>query len=209
MWPFKRKDKTAEQPSSQTSEQPNSQTADESLRALLKEIMPPPHHYQFAHQVLREICQSDPCRFFLTLAKPEMRARFLEEVWQEVCRTYAEGKQPTFSMADVKVEVKRVGEYPLLLITMPRPEFITQAHMVGIVFKIRLEELKTTLVNALMNGQSQARPEVRYFVLEAGSPPGRTVLCEWDAAGKHVNHGNGPRPDPEKFLKAIRASLSS
>ena len=190
-WPFKRKDRPA----------------DESLVTLLKEVMPPPHHNEFAHRALRGICMTDPCRFFLTVAKPETRASFFDEVWQEVCRMYAEGKQPTFSMADVTVAVKRVGDYPVLLITMPRPEFITQAYMVAIVLKIRFEELKTTLVNALMNGKSQARPEVRYFVLESGSPPGRTVLCEWDAAGEHQNYGDGPPPDPEEFLKAIRARI--
>ncbi len=189
MWPFKRKDRPA----------------DESLAGLLKEIMPPPHHYEFAHRALREICMSDPCRFFVTVAKPETRASFFDEVWQEVCRMYAEGKQPTFSMADVKVEVKRVGDYPVLLITMPRPEFITQAYMVAIVLKIRFEELKTTLVNALMNGAGQPRPEVRYFVLEEGT--GRTVLCAWDTAGEHINYGDGPPPDPEEFLKAIQARM--
>jgi hypothetical protein len=51
-----------------------------------------------------------------------------------------------------------------------------------------------------------------YYTLEHGVDLGDgpiTMLCEWDAAGRHFNHGVGPAPEPELFTRAVLALIAN
>jgi hypothetical protein len=82
--------------------------------------------------------------------------------------------------------------YEVALVTMPPPGGVTDAYLAAI---------------AVPKGEGG----VRYLVLERSVPDAdgnpTTVLGEWLAAGDHVNLGDGPPPEPDAFLAAVRQRL--
>ncbi len=86
-----------------------------------------------------------------------------------------------------------------IIVVMPPPANICEAHFVGIILK------------------SESNPETppeeidfAYMVLEKGLDPEskteRTVLCNW-SGDVHENHGNGPNATPEDFACALEDRL--
>lgn len=150
-----------------------------------------PHHYIFAHQALRGFCAPDPLAFFAIMASAEQRD-YLAWMWQRVEEAL---KEPAtgLSVEEVTAYPCRVKDLPTLIITLPPPKAITEAHAVAIV----------------LTGTPEA-PGFRYFTLEYGfnldnhSP--RTVLCEWQD-DVHANYGTGPEPTLADFAAAVQARL--
>lgn len=159
----------------------------------------PSHHYALAHIVLKDVCMHHPVYFFCVMVSPE-KDEFLEMVWQWVCEICDGGGKAPFSIQDVVFEGMRIQEYPMLVALFPQPRDIAEVFMIAAVLKVPADELE----------EAPENPEVRYFTLELGATEdyrARTVLCEWDMSGNHVNYGDGPDPDPRAFIEAIKSLL--
>ncbi len=156
-----------------------------------------PHHYVFAHVALRQACFANPVRFFALMASP-YRQEFLDSLWQQICTVCDQHGKAQFLPKDVNIQMGRIGEYPAIVVQMPTPCHVPEAHMVCIVLKVPIDELKSK--SEIPDAQ------VRYFTLEKGvdiSGRDRTVLCAWDGE-KHINFGDGPEATVMAFLDAIK-----
>ena len=158
------------------------------LEAMLADMSSPggsprPQHYDFAHRLLRQRFVRDPPGLG-RLVVGQDGGLFLQALWNEAMPAL-ETVGPILSRGlGRSVEPWEAGT--IIIVTLPEPQAITEAHMVALVL-----------------------PETgapRYFTLEAGfheDMTSRTALCEW-RDGSHVNYGDGPRPDPETFAAAVR-----
>ncbi len=159
------------------------------------------HHYDLAHVALRQICMANPVGFIRVMGS-QNRDKFLEDVWQQVRKNCDPKGNPPFSIKDVKVETTKIEEFPTIIITMPTPQFMAEAHMVGIVLKVDVKDF--------IENKIPEKPVVEYFTLEKGftlDESERTVLCKWDETGKHHNYGTGPNATSSEFIKAISKML--
>lgn len=158
---------------------------------------PREQHYMFAHQCVRQVSADDPLQFFSVIASEEQEP-YLAWMWS-VCAKHVKQPSSELSVADVKVTTCRIHEYPVVILKMPEPRAVAEAHYVAVV---------------LMHGGSELPPEdvgVRYFTLECGTNMDgtpRTVFCEWAADGNHLNFGDGPQADIEAFIQAIAGKLA-
>jgi hypothetical protein len=157
------------------------------------------HHYILAHVALKRVCFDDPFGFFALMASPH-RQKFLDDLWTQICQNCNQEGEAHFSPRDIKIETTRVGEYPAIVVEMPTPRFIAEAHMICVVLKVPVNELQ----------QETEKAEVRYFTLEKGinfkTGGDRTVLCAWDGES-HINYGDGPVATPAAFIDAVKKLL--
>jgi hypothetical protein len=154
-----------------------------------------PHHYILTHVALRQVAFGNPYRFFAVMASPQ-RQDFLDDLWRQVCQDCDKGGTASFTSSDIKVHPILLGDYPTVLVEMPKPEFTGEAHMVCVVIKVPVQL-----------AAEPDNPEVLYFTLEKGRTvtTGKdiTFLCGWDGES-HVNYGYGPEADPAAFLERVR-----
>jgi hypothetical protein len=156
------------------------------------------HHYALAHIALRQICNANPLGFFGAMGS-EDRDLFCKEVWNSVCKHCAATGKPAFDITDVKISTMRLADYPAILIRMPPPANIAEAHMVAIILKIKRDV--------------QTPPDdikTAYFTLEKGADQDgidRTVLCSWSMDDTHSNYGDGPPVDEDQFLATVEKML--
>jgi hypothetical protein len=159
----------------------------------------PSHHYVFAHVALRQLVFVDAYRFFEAIASPQQQ-NFLEGLWKQVCQNCDEHGPASFTNRDIGIDITRIHDFPAILVQMPEPNFIGEAHMVCIVVKVSVDDMERKPDN----------PEVRYFTLEKGVTFGsnaeRTVICEWNGA-LHKNYGDGPEATPESFIAKIEEMI--
>jgi hypothetical protein len=157
---------------------------------------PREHHYVFAHDAVREICQEDPVRFFDLIASPE-RDEFLAWLWTTV-EERVERPVVDIDLHQLAVITTRLKHRPAIVIRMPAAIAPTEAHLVGMV-----------LGESPEGAAAGSGVSLRYFTLERGDSvdgTSRTVLCEW-VEGTHRNYGEGPPPDVDAFAKAVEARL--
>lgn len=159
----------------------------------------PSPDYVFAHYALRQIALSDPLRFLAIAASPDSH-NFIEAVIQDI--TEQLGKPTAFEASQVKIHPVRVKEFPCVVIELPNPQKMADAHMVALV----------ALVDLAFDLPSDSESVCgRYFTLEKGftiSNEDRTVLAEWDDTG-HLNYGDGPAATVEAFVGAIEDRISN
>ena len=183
-------------------------------------------HYHFSHRWLPAYAKSDPARFFGYFQRGEQEpTKFIQARWQIMeqelklipppppgqIATVIRRVSDLQMWVDITPLAQPVGEggqrpgegvsrYPLAVVQMPDPEFITHAYYVGII-----------LVQAGQPGTAPAKPEARVFTLEKiedSSTEGR--LCEWSFAEKeitHRNYGTQVRVAREDFIKAMFAKI--
>lgn len=158
------------------------------------------HHYDFSHIVVREICSHNPMAFFQVLASPG-RDEFLENLWRITCERCDEKGPAPFSHKDIAIDTVKIGEYPVILVTMPRPRVACEPFYVAVVL--------LTPIDRLVKGNIPEKPSFGYYTLELGiAPDGRafTMLCSW-VDGTHKNFGAGPEAEPAAFLQAVAEQL--
>jgi hypothetical protein len=78
----------------------------------------------------------------------------------------------------------------IAIVRLPTPERRSEACFGGLVF--------LPIRRSFMFWKPSV--SVRYFTLEIGV--GRTIIGEWTKRG-HANHGDGPQPNEEEFIRAI------
>jgi hypothetical protein len=160
------------------------------------------HHYDFGHVVLREICSLNPMAFFQVLATPG-KDDFLENLWRITCNRCDEQGPTTFSLKDVAIDTVKIDDYPVILVTMPRPTVMTEAFYIAVVL--------LTPMDRIVGGNIPEKPSFGYYTLELGIAPNGseyTMLCSW-VDGKHINYGEGPEAEPAVFLQAVSEKLHS
>jgi hypothetical protein len=158
------------------------------------------HNYFFGHVVLREICDHNPLAFFQVLASPG-KDDFLENLWRITCNRCDEQGPAWFSHRDIAIGTVMIDDYPVILVTMPRPKVMTEVFFVAVVLLTPMEQI--------VSGNIQGKPSFGYYTLELGTAPDAseyTMLCSW-VEGKHVNFGEGPEAEPSAFLRAVAEKL--
>jgi hypothetical protein len=158
---------------------------------------PRPHHYAFVHNCMRVMCEEDTATFFSVMASPKQRD-FIKTMWDMVCEACDAEATTELTADDIGVETLRIRDCPTILVHMPEPRGITEAHMVCIILTTPLEE-----------DFDPDQMEFRYFTLEYGwAERGKTspVLCEWTKDAHH-NFGPGPEPETQAFLKVVEANV--
>ena len=126
-------------------------------------------HYIFAHQAIRQICQSDPHHFFGTIASDEQQA-YLQSMIDQVTEHNPEDA-PDFSAQDIQVTITRIGHYPMVVFTMPVPKAYAECLHVALVL--------------LIDGNSPEDdpfPEIRCFTQELGEADNQEDIfffCQW------------------------------
>ena len=173
MWPFTRKRSAPKQPESC------------------------PHHYVLAHTAFRKACEGDPLFFFEAIASAK-KDDFLRALWRMVCEMCSSSGEPTFDIADVAITTRRINNYPAVIVEMPPPTAVGQAHFVAIVL----------MIDASADAAPE-KPEFTYFTLEKGEELGgtvKTVLGGWKG-DMHLNFGDGPPPIQAAFVAAIEEKI--
>lgn len=150
-----------------------------------------PHHYGFAHRVLRDMLFSDPRKFFAFLGQPEGPG-ILRRVWMEYgVQLPPDDRLPAEGLDCCAREFNAGVWCPAILVEFPPPEEVAEAHFAVAV----IDDVS------------------RYFTLERGldlaEGTPRTVLCEWRADGTHLNYGDGPEPDGALFLAAVEDKVNA
>lgn len=152
-------------------------------------------HYYFVHEYLREKAL-------------RATAVAMEEFWQDnatknmksdwtVLGLMHKSPDDEFISADgVEVQPFVVSsELRGVVITFPEPKFPAEAFMIAFV--------------APADAKPGEKCKAHYITLEFSPPrPNKTVLCQWIAAGAHLNHGSGPVPVVDAFIETVREYLS-
>ncbi len=142
--------------------------------ALLDE--PRARHYVMAHVALKQVCEQDPHYFFGAIGSSEQK-KFVEHMITQVEEHHPE--DPTLLDADeFNIVLSRVGNYPLVLIELPKPQAYVECFYVGIVAMVDLSQSKI----------DEAVPEILYFTLELaeGELADCSHFCQWKGE-THIN----------------------
>lgn len=148
---------------------------------------PRPQPYIFAHLAL-------PGLFFRT---PESMldnfetngAEFLRYLWRQI--GLKEGQHDEAAGMQINVACHTLAGGRVALIQCPPPERPTEAYRLALC---------------------HVPDNPRFFTLELGENLDgslRTVFCEWDATGRHYNHGEGPAAEDESaFLTVVQSRIA-
>ncbi len=135
-------------------------------------------HYLFAHQAIRQICQSDPHQFFGVIASDEQQS-YLQFMIDQVAEQSPEDA-PDFSAQDIRVTITRIGHYPMVVFSMPEPKAYAECLQVAIVLLIDGS-----------NPEDYPFPEIKCFTLELGEAANKEdtfFFCQWQD-DDHLNIG--------------------
>lgn len=155
-------------------------------------------HYLFAHVVLRQMALHHPYMTMGALGSAQGKA-FLADLLATVEEQCAQlGGADTLTADQVRFHPGKARKYPCTIVEFPAPQVATEVFFVAMVLKPPTGDAAADLLTA----------EMRYFTLELGARregKPRTVLCEWSHDGAHLNYGEGPPPDIDKFRHAVAA----
>lgn len=170
-------------------------------------------HYSFAHKMLPRVAFDHGAASVLMLSDPTRARDFLERLWSD-CGEGLEGRD-LVSLDDLgaglSVQTRRAkGNELISIISLPAPKVAPEAYFVALMCDAVPEpdpdddssdsvELWKLLVRST---------PVRVFTLELSQDlNGRehTVFCEWSSEGRHLNMGDGPRPDKDAFYAFLAA----
>ncbi len=161
-------------------------------------MQPRDHHYIFGHLVLRNMFLSEPERFLTHLQKEG--TGFLAGIWRRIGQDLPKKKvlPPTGLAYDLQVEPDAL----LAIVRLPPASVTAEAMLVGCHLRRLPPEEKVA-----------PGPLARFFTLEYGvrddlQTP-RTVFCEWNGEGVHLNYGDGPPAEFAAFAAAIRERVST
>ena len=187
---FKRKPKPAEGDRAPVA------ASEDHLGELERGAGPREQHYIFAHIAFRQLAFRDPQACMAVLYSPVAK-KMLAEIWDDVTKYCAQSGHATDLKADeLKIHQGRVGLYPCVVVEMPPPLRMTEAHYVALILRGHLENGK--VVNE--------DPPLLYYTLEfslRGDGTPFNMLCAWDDQGAHHNYGEGPPADVQAFLDAL------
>lgn len=153
-------------------------------------------HYSFAHVILRDVAFANPTQCVTALASAQV-TEFLNELWEQVLAACDEHQRPaTIDPQDILIHKIRVGTFPCALVELPTPQFSTEAFFIALVLTVNLVGEQWAF---------EKRP-LRYFTLEYSSAEQgdlKTVVGEWQTTDHYINHGPGPEPDLNEFIRRV------
>lgn len=147
-------------------------------------------HYYFAHQYLRERAEQNP-KLLVSTLREKSGTYYLGFHWGLTAialKDQVDEDIPADGLECFPVEID--DEYYGVLVQFPEPKKMTEAYFVAILIPI---------------SEGDSAP-AEFFTLEFSlndNRSQRTVLGEWKG-GSHFNYGDGPPPEKEAFLDAIR-----
>ena len=153
------------------------------------------HHYSFAHKALPDLFFQNPSGFIdsLCLRKTDL-LRFL---WRRLGELEIEAESDRISTDALGCRINEFEKNTtVVLIILPRPEGITEAHFVAMVYRPPAWKLL-----------KKQKEIARYITLEFNryqDDTPKTVLGEWTDSGMHLNFGDGPEPTLIAFLEVVR-----
>ncbi|MCA9254297.1 MAG: hypothetical protein KDA33_01610 [Phycisphaerales bacterium] len=160
------------------------------------------HHYCYAHVALQRSAMRDPFQFLGLMLSPKQQ-EYLQFQWKMVREAYEVPGDPPFDHSYMKVHAERINDFPAIVIEMPPPVRVPEAHLVCFVLEVPLQSI----------GDVKDNPDLvkaRYFTLEKGEPglsgPNETILCEW-RNDTHLNYGDGPEPTAAAMLEHLSRHL--
>ncbi|HSH05653.1 MAG TPA: hypothetical protein VLL52_24265 [Anaerolineae bacterium] len=141
---------------------------------------PREHHYLFAHQAVPWLAQTASGRQFFALWEREGTERAIS-LWEKV----GMGLSPEERLEPIGLGVTAFNYdgIPMLGVTMPKAERMTEAHFILLARPTRLWPMRT-----------------RVFVLERSFDA--PFLCEWDRQGR-VNYGAAATLDMNCMAEAV------
>ena len=157
---------------------------------------PREHHYYFAHhylpakanenaEALVEKLRIDPATQYLTSLWESSRSEIQPDDDDVVISTQG------LASFQVDLDTRHSG----VVVQFPSPTRTLEAYFAALILD---------RTSSLLNGH-------RYFTLElADDSEGceRTVFCEWTDK-RHINYGDGPRPEREAFIGHVARFLSN
>ena len=151
---------------------------------------PRAHHYYFAYRALPGIV-SQLGRDFIAKVKDFNDDNWFK-IWNDIGKELEVEQRISHQGLTAKY-VKR-DKYEGIAISLPEPKIVPEAYYIFIIQKRnRFPFLNKNITP-------------RYFTLELGSDPlshnKRAVFCELSGS-THKNLGEGPEPDPEKFISFV------
>jgi hypothetical protein len=161
---------------------------------LLPSTSPRRQHYVFAHQYLREKAERMPVETVEMLSNPTA-TNYLSTLWVTLAFS-SQAEEDEFIPADgIECFPIQISDTcSAVIVQLPPPERITEAYFVAIV-----------VWHDGSHSQSEAKVRHRYITLELSenlSGIRHTILGEWKD-GNHQNHGEGPDPNKDAFIKAV------
>jgi hypothetical protein len=156
------------------------------------------HHYVVAHVFLRKVAQEHPLKFFGEMWS-QQQDRLMRRILEQVRLLFDNEGNPPFDMSDVEITTCLIKGFPGVVIRMPPPANIGEAHFVAAVLK---EDI-----------HAEALPEpadVRFLTLEKAlslDDSERTFLCGWMGEKVRVNYGDGPAATLEDFIEAVEEKI--
>jgi hypothetical protein len=152
-------------------------------------VQPRAHHYTFTHRVLRDKVFQEPLEFFNRLRLSSAQ-EYLTFFWNLTGASLQEDQEDSFidPVGFCVASPEKNGDLHWVTVTLPRPQFITEAYFVSIVF----------------NEEATLR---WYFTLEFTETdegcPLLPLACEWERE-KHINWGLHILPTKEDFNALVR-----
>jgi len=168
------------------------------------------HHYHFTHTALRQLAFSTPRELLDALDSPRCEGLFGRLLHRIDCELW-EGDSRTFGSSDIKVSSLLLKERPCAILQMPEPEQTGEAYFVAIWSRYD----QGTFVQKAIAKNPADQPLIDYFTLERASGLTRkchqsapqsqspTCFCSWSHKGEHRNHGTGPVPSFDQFVKFL------
>ena len=155
------------------------------------------HHYDFAHVALPSLVQQHRLKMLGAFVN-EHATDFLHHIWQQVGAHLPQSDR--LNPDGLSCSLHDCNECAIVVITLPKPTCITEAHFTAIVFAPF-----TNVIEAL-----DSLP-YRYFTLEFnGDMQGNDVgaiMCEW-REGAHYNFGGRLPGLKDAFFEAIKSLIS-
>lgn len=154
-------------------------------------LEPRPHHYAFAHRFLTSVVLDDPRQAHRYFFSPTGAAP-LRQMWDFV-GSHMEHAADVLPAGDLRLSWHALdGQRKLVVVTLPEPLAMTEAHFVGLVFEHR--------------GEQDWRCTDYYTLelsmdLEGGST--FAILCGWTKQG-HLNFGTIVPAEEEAFVRAVK-----
>jgi len=154
--------------------------------------------YLFAHRAVPKEAFSDPARFLSIINGPDA-GRYMADIWNHV----AQFCEPAAVRPDEvpRAEIRGEGNGLSVIIFMPPPREMTEAHFVGAFSRFADAD----------NPSLDDLAWFRLFTLEHSIDPTTnaqlTMLCEWTPDGTHLNHGAGPPPVEQAFVEAVHDQI--
>jgi len=151
------------------------------------------HHYLFAQYVLLDYVLKRPkqsLEMFGTLDNEFFAIKHLKTIWYQIYAQFPAIKKVDFTGIFYSV-IKFDALKTLVVVTLPKPQALTEAYFVGIYYQIIDEH---------------SEPEIRYFTLEYHYE-NESAICELQK-GLHSLKGFGSNLSKEEFTEKIKEIIS-